>query len=215
MKQKAHIFILSIFTYFLFGCGTSKLIEKKNDKTASANKIEQKDTSDMSQFILLSCNGTTGKYIIQKDRMENGKYELFGCISQKAFDGDTSAINQLVSIFPYIKSPFSGNMYPFRGEKLFPLLLDRLNDYSITIDEMANSIYPYSSRNMWRLFDMIESIEGKDKYEYMAKNVVFPSIDKYDIDSEHYRIESAKAHWHTINEAYKKGLIIYKPYGIR
>jgi hypothetical protein len=197
--QKIHLLIAVLF---LIHC-------------SGAKPIHSGDQNINSPFIILNCGGFKGRFNKKLGRTEENYFDFYSCISKKAFDGDSSAERQLVEIFPYALAPFPW-FSPFRGEKLFPLVLNKVNRYDIPtyISEPADADIYFNKYGRF-LFDMIESIDGieEEQFVFVYIKTHHPNIIEMDPGTEEYTLAFAKATWAAVNDAYKKGLIKLKPYG--
>ena len=159
MRLKSYLILFALLN---ISCGTFNKA-KFDDEAAKKQQYSNSNNGDSTnqQYVKVSCNGKEDFFDKKNGRTLTNDISLIFCISNKAFEGDIIAESQLAEMFPYLSHPF-GHLYPFRGEKLFPLVLAKLNNFTIKIDEMAMSIYPYFSINFRFLGDMIKSINGQD-----------------------------------------------------
>ncbi len=217
MKNTIIQFSLITTLIFMLNCTTSKVVKPVSLENLSQIKIDSLEIDTINkEFIKLICNNRTVIYNRILDRTEPDDTEIFNCISKKAFNGDLMAESQLIAIFPSIKYPFSRFHEPYRGEKIFQLVLNKLNRYDVKFDpEFSASIYPYSSLYMNHLTEMIESIDDMGVQDYVYKHIIHidPKLKEMEPGFDGYNIAFAKAYWAVINDAYKKGLIKLKPYG--
>ncbi|MBK8545963.1 MAG: hypothetical protein IPL63_00780 [Saprospiraceae bacterium] len=96
--------------------------------------------------------------------------EVYYCLRDKAFQGDTLACRQIATIIPLMRSPFSVYNKNLRGDILFKVVLEQVNNFDFIPNHDGEiGFYTYFGSYVHILYNMIETIDGMTDDAYLQK----------------------------------------------
>ncbi|MFZ1705881.1 MAG: hypothetical protein WAT79_16165 [Saprospiraceae bacterium] len=218
MRNVFYLSLLFLLIFHLSFC-TSVKKSKNTDLFEETTFIGKTDSLFKNDYdnLKIYCEEDSIFFDKKLNLLRSSDIDVYYCLREKSFQGDTIACRQIATIIPLMRIPFSVYNKNLRGDILFKAVLDQLNNFEFIPGPGGDmDFYTYFGSHARVLYEMIESINGISVTNYLQNhyperfNNELMGIELY---SPEYMQKSGKIKWEVIKEAYDKGLIKLKDFG--
>lgn len=195
MKNIFYLIIILISVLHLSYCVSVKKNQNPKEIEDTSNIIKNNSLigKDIDK-LKIYCGGDS-IFFDKKLKMLRSNYtEVYYCLRDKAFQGDTLACRQIATIIPLMRSPFSVYNKKLRGDILLKAVINKLKNFEFIPGpdgDMDN--FTYFGSNGSALYEMIDSIDGMSQDDYINK--IFTAKENRNWKQKNYFLQDTYKFW--------------------